>query len=199
MKRFTITEGAPTTAGGRVTSASSNGSILGARIALEGDPVFCPSCKSIGHIVCVAPRHPETWNGKLVALDNDRCACACPTSPRLRATQSIRFQLIDEAMCSEETATESIDVSASAAQGAPILTSAMASDTDTDVDIVSRSFALLNAHGGAAEGYVYDLYREGSRHIHQGRLTVGETASVDGEAELSLVVWLDRKGASHRA
>lgn len=43
MQRYTITIGANTTAGGKVISASSQGSINGIKIALENDLIFCPA------------------------------------------------------------------------------------------------------------------------------------------------------------
>ena len=94
MKRYTITLGATTTVGGKVISASSNGSINGVTIALEGDSIFCPACKTQGKILCVEPRVPETWNGKKVALENDLCLCACPNPPRLIPNQSLRCQTL---------------------------------------------------------------------------------------------------------
>lgn len=96
MKRHTITVGATTTAGGKVVSASSSGSIGGMTIALEGDPVFCPACKSQGKILCVEPRLPESWNGKKVALEKDLCICGCREHPKLIPNQSLRFQSIDD-------------------------------------------------------------------------------------------------------
>ncbi|MCG2583061.1 PAAR domain-containing protein [Massilia sp. TS11] len=99
MKRHTITLGASTTAGGKVVSASSAGRIGGAKIALEGDSIFCPACRSEGIIGCVEPRNPETWNGKKVALENDLCCCACPIPPRLMPSQSVRFQVVAEDSC----------------------------------------------------------------------------------------------------
>jgi uncharacterized Zn-binding protein involved in type VI secretion len=92
MKRYTITLGASTTAGGKVISASGGGSINGVQIAVEGDPIFCPACKSQGKILCVEPRIPESWNGKKVALENDLCMCACPSPPRLVPNQSLKCQ-----------------------------------------------------------------------------------------------------------
>ncbi len=56
MKRHTITLGASTTAGGKVISASSHGSINGVPIALEDDVIFCPAYKSEGRIVSTGPR-----------------------------------------------------------------------------------------------------------------------------------------------
>ncbi len=96
MRRYTITLGAPTSSGGKVISASSNSKIDGAAIALEGDLVTCPQCKTAGKILCVGPRIPETWNGKNVALENDLCLCRCVTAPRLVARQTLRCQVIKD-------------------------------------------------------------------------------------------------------
>ena len=96
MRRYTITLGAPTTSGGKVISASSDGRIDGAAIALEGDLVTCPVCKTAGKILCVGPRIPETWGGKSVALENDLCICRCATHPRLQPNQTLRCQVIKD-------------------------------------------------------------------------------------------------------
>ncbi len=96
MKRYTITLGASTTAGGKVISASSHGSINGVKISLEEDVIFCPACKTEGKIVCIGPRIPEMWKGKNVALENDLCVCGCPNPPRLVPNQSLRCQVVGE-------------------------------------------------------------------------------------------------------
>jgi len=96
MKRYTITLGALTSVGGKVIGASASGCVNGAAIALEGDAIFCPACKSTGRIVCVEPRIPELWNGKKVALENDLCVCACLTPPRLVPNQTLRCQILSE-------------------------------------------------------------------------------------------------------
>jgi uncharacterized Zn-binding protein involved in type VI secretion len=85
----------PPTAGGTVVSASSLGTINGVRIALEGDQVACPACKSTGRIFCEGERLPETWNGKRVALENDLCVCKCSPLPRLIPAQTVRYQIVD--------------------------------------------------------------------------------------------------------
>ncbi|WP_149917123.1 PAAR domain-containing protein [Pseudomonas sp. TCU-HL1] len=94
MKRYHITLGASTTAGGSVITASAHGSINDKAIALEGDTVACPACGSIGVIQCVGPRLDEEWNGKKVALENDLCLCQCSPPPRLIANQSLRCQVL---------------------------------------------------------------------------------------------------------
>ena len=96
MRRYTITLGAPTSSGGRVISASSEGKIDGVPIALEGDLVSCPVCKTAGKIRCVGPRIPESWNGKNVALENDLCVCRCAVAPKLMPSQMLRSQVIKD-------------------------------------------------------------------------------------------------------
>ncbi|WP_307724837.1 PAAR domain-containing protein [Pseudoduganella flava] len=64
LRRHHITLGAMTTVGGKVVSASSSMSIGGRSMALEGDQVLCPACRSTGRIVCTEPRVPEIWNGR---------------------------------------------------------------------------------------------------------------------------------------
>jgi uncharacterized Zn-binding protein involved in type VI secretion len=96
MRRYIITLGAGTTTGGKVISASSDSRIDGVAIALEGDLVTCPTCKSAGKILCVGPRIPETWKGRNVALENDLCLCRCATHPRLRPNQCMRSQVIKD-------------------------------------------------------------------------------------------------------
>lgn len=96
MRRYTITLGAPTTSGGKVISASSDVRIDGAPIALEGDLVTCPKCKTAGKIQCVGPRIPESLNGKNVALENDLCICRCGVPPKLMPNQAVRSQVIKD-------------------------------------------------------------------------------------------------------
>ncbi len=94
MKRYHITLGDKTTAGGVVVSASGNCSISGVKVAVEGDSVTCPACRSKGVIHIFGPRIPESCNGKQVALQDDLCVCACPSPPRLVANQSLKCQVI---------------------------------------------------------------------------------------------------------
>ena len=96
MRRYTITLGATTTAGGRVVSATSSNRILGVPIALEGDLVSCPVCHATGRILCVGPRIPETSDGKHVALENDLCTCRCTPSPKLLPIQTMRSQVLKD-------------------------------------------------------------------------------------------------------
>lgn len=96
MRRYFITLGARTSAGGKVVSASSAACIDGAAIALEGDLVACSGCNTTGKIRCVGPRIPETWNGRNVALENDLCICRCEIMPKLLTSQVLRSQVIKD-------------------------------------------------------------------------------------------------------
>ena len=95
LKRFLITLGAPTTAGGKVTSAQHFRKINGVPVAYEGDKVWCPKCNSDGVIKPDGPRLADVYNGKQVALYDDLCICKCNPPPRLVATQDFVAQIID--------------------------------------------------------------------------------------------------------
>lgn len=94
QRRYHITLAASTSAGGKVTTASSLISISGARIALEGDEVFCPACNAKGVIKLDGPRLNERFNGRQVALSDDLCICNCNPAPKLIADQTLRCQVL---------------------------------------------------------------------------------------------------------
>jgi uncharacterized Zn-binding protein involved in type VI secretion len=95
IKRYHITQGATTTAGGVVTSASSLINIDGIRVALEGDSVFCKACNSTGVIKADGPRLGHRFDGREIALTDDLCLCRCDPPPRLVHIQALRGQTID--------------------------------------------------------------------------------------------------------
>jgi uncharacterized Zn-binding protein involved in type VI secretion len=95
MKRHHVILGTKTTAGGEVISAGSTRSLNGVNLALEGDKIYCPACKSEGVIRCHGPRLSETWNGINFALEHDLCICRCKTPPTLLAAQSFSSQTVD--------------------------------------------------------------------------------------------------------
>lgn len=112
MQRYHITLGAGTSAGGKVIAASSHCSINGIAVALEGDTVLCPACRSTGKIHTFGPRIPESWNGKQVALQDDLCVCKCPSPPRLIANQTLKYQSIGGA--SAPAAAQAVQAAATA-------------------------------------------------------------------------------------
>ncbi|SHH19040.1 PAAR domain-containing protein [Massilia sp. CF038] len=130
MRRYTITLGASSSSGGKVISASSDGNIDGMPIALEGDLVTCPVCRTAGKILCVGPRIPETWNGKNVALENDLCICRCASAPKLLPNQNLRCQVIKDSGRALSHALEAPIV-----RGAP-------------THVFTDRFALLDEHDG---------------------------------------------------
>jgi uncharacterized Zn-binding protein involved in type VI secretion len=94
MRRYFITRGAKTTAGGTVIGGLSCFSIKQVDIALEGHEVLCPACKTTGVIVCVSPRLSQNARGRKIALSDDLCRCKCDPPPRLIADQFERYQTI---------------------------------------------------------------------------------------------------------
>lgn len=184
MRRYTITLGASTTAGGKVIMASANGCINGVKIALENDLIFCPACKSQGTILCVGPRIPESWNGKQVALENDLCMCACPVPPKLVPNQTLRSQVIEDSPSSDEGATAEHRAVASSSGG------------QSEDEIVEQFFSLLDEHGQPVEGFRYDLYKDGALHVKAAEYGNGETEKISGNSNLKLVTWFNTDGAS---
>ncbi|GJJ00999.1 hypothetical protein RugamoR64_15370 [Duganella rhizosphaerae] len=184
MRRYTITLGASTTAGGKVISASASGSINGVPIALENDVVFCPACKSQGKILCVGPRIPETWNGKQVALENDLCMCACPAPPKLVPNQTLRSQVIEDSPVSAGEASATY----SSSDGR--------SDQASEGEIVEQFFSILDERGRPVEGFRYDLYKDGAIHTKAANYASGDTEKISGSGNLKLVTWFNVDGAS---
>lgn len=185
MKRYTITLGASTTAGGKVIVASANGSINGVKIALENDLVFCPACKSQGKIVCVGPRIPETWNGQQVALENDLCICGCPVPPKLIANQSLRYQVIDDAPSSTFTLSTAQSMLAER-EIAP----------SNGGEVIEQFFSLLDENDRPVEGFRYDLYKDGTIHTKAASYFNGNTVKIPERGTVKLVTWFNIDGAT---
>ena len=157
MRRYTITEGAKTSAGGTVIKASSNGSILGARIALEGDLVFCSGCGRQGRIACIGPRLVELWNNVPVALENDICICGCTPPPQLIPNQTIRSQQIDATIvaaheaCAARTVPAPLDDSSQRIEESCDLYF-LVTDESTEVPLVDRQYRIDLETGACFEG-----------------------------------------------
>lgn len=104
LKRYFITLGAPTTTGGKVSSANHLDTIDGVPIALEGDTCWCAACLSDGIIRPDGPRLSETFEGRELALADDLCICKCSPPPRLVATQTLMYQVVDSERYEEDAA-----------------------------------------------------------------------------------------------
>lgn len=92
MRRYNITTGSTTTAGGKVTSGCERTSFNGEMISREGDRVACPTCGTEGFIALIGPHLHEEWNGKQAALEGDLCICKCDPPPELIANQRFKCQ-----------------------------------------------------------------------------------------------------------
>jgi uncharacterized Zn-binding protein involved in type VI secretion len=91
-RRFNITLGATTTAGGIVTTGCPLDTLDGVPLALEGDAIDCPACHGTGRIQCNGQRASSTFDGKQYALSDDLCICNCDPPPRLVANQTHMFE-----------------------------------------------------------------------------------------------------------
>ena len=92
MRRYNITTGATTTAGGEVISGLERTSFNGQMIAREGDRVACPACGTEGVIALTGPHLHEAWGGRQAALEGDLCLCKCDPPPELIANQRFKSQ-----------------------------------------------------------------------------------------------------------
>ena len=95
IDRYFITLGAPTTAGGKVTSGTRFRTIDGVPMAVIGDTCWCPACFAEGVIAPDGPRLDESVDGRHAALHDDLCLCKCKPPPRLVAAQRVVCQSID--------------------------------------------------------------------------------------------------------
>nr|WP_225908734.1 S-type pyocin domain-containing protein [Pseudomonas lactucae] len=95
VRRYNITTGAKTTAGGEVISGMERTSFNGQMIAREGDRVACPACGTEGFIELVGPHLHEEWGGKQAALEGDLCICKCDPPPELIACQRFKSQVFE--------------------------------------------------------------------------------------------------------
>lgn len=88
-QRHDILNGDTTTTNGTVIATSRTEMLNGRALAYEGDPVWCPKCKTTGKIVCVGERLTSRGpDGREQALSYDWCLCKCDPKPRLIASQS---------------------------------------------------------------------------------------------------------------
>ncbi|BDB26157.1 PAAR domain-containing protein [Cupriavidus sp. P-10] len=88
-QRHDIRDGDMTTTNGRVSATSRTEMLNGRAVAYEGDPVWCPQCKTTGRIACVGERLPNRGpDGREQALSYDWCLCKCDPTPLLIASQS---------------------------------------------------------------------------------------------------------------
>ncbi|WP_374626008.1 PAAR domain-containing protein [Pandoraea sp.] len=88
VRRFDILTGDKTTAQGTVQQGATGDRIGEVEQAYEGDPVWCPACKTTGHISCTGPRLPTKGpDGREAALSDDLCTCECERHPCLVPSQ----------------------------------------------------------------------------------------------------------------
>lgn len=63
-------------------------------------------------------------------------------------------------------------------------------------EVIEQHFELLDENDAPAEGYQYDLHRDGNLHVQDAVLSEGATEVVKGDAELRMTARLSEDGAS---
>lgn len=90
IRRYDIMKGDKTTSDGTVLGGDANDRIGDREQAYERDEVWCPTCQSMGFIVCDGPRlSMKDPNGREGALSDDLCVCKCDPPPRLLPSQRL--------------------------------------------------------------------------------------------------------------
>ncbi len=84
---FIVREGDTTTSGGLVSNTSSRMILDDQRVALMGDPVWCPACGSAGYIAQGNPTYVDGFVAAATHGHEVRCGCP-PGSNRLIASQN---------------------------------------------------------------------------------------------------------------
>jgi uncharacterized Zn-binding protein involved in type VI secretion len=92
VKRYVIKLYDKSTSGAFVSQGEESGNHHGTPLAVVGALIYCPTCKSEGHIVATGPRRPMCIGGKEVALENDWGLCKCRPPPRMIASQETMSQ-----------------------------------------------------------------------------------------------------------
>jgi len=155
ITRYVITLGAPTGAGGKVTSGSQRETINGVPVALAGDSCACPACQSDGVIGLDGPRLSRTVDGREIALSDDLCLCQCNPPPRLIAAQRFMSQTIDSDWYAGQAAAaaaqaEQLNAAGHAARDADSLPLVLI-DPDTNEPFRNRPYRL-QLRDGLIEG-----------------------------------------------
>ena len=91
MLRFILKRGDRSTAGGSVIEGCDDVFHYGTPVTFVGAKVWCPACKTTGHIAKQGPRWPSYIDGKEEALSDDVCICNCNPRPRMLPSQDDSF------------------------------------------------------------------------------------------------------------
>jgi hypothetical protein len=97
MRRSYIKKGDQTTSGATVTQGIEGVRHHGMTLAFLGAEVYCPRCKSTGHLVGSGPRFGHTWMRKQPVLHDDLAICECEPTPRVIASQHTMFETYEAA------------------------------------------------------------------------------------------------------
>jgi uncharacterized Zn-binding protein involved in type VI secretion len=111
MFRAFIREGDTTTSNGIIhpLPQSSPVTLDGKNASFDGDPVYCPACKSTGVTKCIPPFMPKTSpDGRQQNLEGDLCICGCRIPPKLVARFTNMGMTFDTGTAERHTASSGL-------------------------------------------------------------------------------------------
>ena len=179
MTKPFIVVGDSTSHGGKVIQGAPTTDIDGKAIARVGDKVTCPKkgCHSPTTIV-TSGDVTILIDGKPVALHGDKTACGATLISSQVGTNS------------DPNGGSAVDSTFSS-----MSVNKASSLNAHDEEILEQWFSLEDEDGNPVSGYCYDLYKDNELHTHSSSYDGGNTSSIKGEANLTVVTWLKNDSA----
>jgi uncharacterized Zn-binding protein involved in type VI secretion len=178
-----IVLGDATDHGGIVIGASQVSLTHGKPIARVGDQVTCPR-RGHGTTVIVTGDPTMIIDGSPAARHGDRCACGAIL---------ISGQFVSTVGDGGGGGNGAAHTQANDAVGAYAHSQA---STHEDEEILEQFFEAVDADGQPVEGYKFDLFANDALHTKAAHLMYGQSAVVDGDATLRLVMWVAGDGGA---
>ncbi|UIF86298.1 PAAR domain-containing protein [Cupriavidus sp. UYPR2.512] len=178
--RYALRNGDKTSTGGTLIATGHSMFHHGVTIGVEGDYATCPACKAGGPVMNDCD---PSFNihGKPLLVSGARVSCKCATRPLVIHSQSdFRIEV------------NRVGQYASPPNSAGLSSGVAAASHDTQ--IIEQYYELVDADTGQPEsGYRYDLFIEHQLVTRNAGLA-GTTATVRGDVEVRIVMWLDKTG-----
>jgi uncharacterized Zn-binding protein involved in type VI secretion len=86
ISRRVARHGDLTTNQGVVIAPGNYNTVMGLQVALAGDKIECPACKTTGYIRSAPPSPEQYYNDRRFAYGGDLCICGCHPPPRIIAS-----------------------------------------------------------------------------------------------------------------
>jgi uncharacterized Zn-binding protein involved in type VI secretion len=178
--RAIIRLGDKTNHGGTIIEGFPTAILYGRPIAGKGHKVTCPKCR--GTFVIAEGIGNHSFYDVNTAVEGMHTTCGAVL---LASQQSATIEIDDGAGKPWSSSPDA------AGEG-----ESLGDEPGDGGEAIEQSFVLLDQDDVPVQGYHYDLYRDGELHTQAASYWNGETVAVQGDAELGLVTWMFRDGAS---